>query len=957
MADRNPMKKPIDSRPGEDDPFAELTRIMGFDPRVPVGQGTPPAVEKLAALAAEENDFSIDLEKELMGEFGDMDDDLADAAPLAHQAQASQPLSEDLPSEEFELDIAGEMEAGFHLDSAADLEMSQQFEPAFAPEAAADEDIDFPEFEAFASDSIPDADDNSDNALVGEMESVFANEIEADSPLSLDDDGLFDDLDLELTNEVAASPQVQAYDEAASAEPKMFDSSDFELEKDEVSETGPVASWQAEDVVDDEAAPLIPLGSAYETASAEKVGFGDTYPVDSSQPVLPAAELGFDPQDDLEAELNALLGRGPTASGPAHDFGAEPAWDPTPFETSSTKMEEPEFEPHQDLSDWQPQEPASFDALVEEEIETDPLTDFVVEQELLADLEQDIELDMDELSLDDGVTVQAGWQEPVVQETSPAWDSPAYDTGQASLAGEAVRNVRFASLAPEPIADDPFEMLSAMVNDSYEAEAPAARYERPDIDTIDVPESAIAVADDLDLPDVSFPEELPVAADLDDFEAELTNAFNAPVEPEPAAPPQWELDDLASYEQSQSQDYYAGAAVAGTAGTATVSASASQHNFDDDAFAGFTPAPKAYPPLSEDELSFGSSEDMAAYHPPEPPRDTGNRRGLLIAAIVGGVALLGGVGAFALSGGKEAGAPVVVRADTDPIKVRPENPGGTTVPNQDNKVFQSMNGTENTAAPTQETLISGTEEPVDMVATGEDDNEAFMADGEEAADGTDVAVSQKGEDRVAPELEVQTVNNSTLAVAPRRVRTMVVRADGTLVPSEEPSAPSQATEQAPTTLQPATAEETASLQPIETAAAPAPKPAPTAKPTRAAATVPDTGPVAPQRPADQPIDIIGGNQQPEQVALAGGAAATAAAGGWSVQIASQPSQEAAQSSYNNLSRRYSNVIGDKGVNIVKADVSGRGTFWRVRVPAGSRDEAISLCERYKSAGGNCFVSK
>jgi hypothetical protein len=38
-------------------------------------------------------------------------------------------------------------------------------------------------------------------------------------------------------------------------------------------------------------------------------------------------------------------------------------------------------------------------------------------------------------------------------------------------------------------------------------------------------------------------------------------------------------------------------------------------------------------------------------------------------------------------------------------------------------------------------------------------------------------------------------------------------------------------------------------------------------------------------------------------------------------------------------------------------VAGKGTFYRVRVAADSRAEAISLCEKYKAAGGNCFVSK
>ena len=76
-----------------------------------------------------------------------------------------------------------------------------------------------------------------------------------------------------------------------------------------------------------------------------------------------------------------------------------------------------------------------------------------------------------------------------------------------------------------------------------------------------------------------------------------------------------------------------------------------------------------------------------------------------------------------------------------------------------------------------------------------------------------------------------------------------------------------------------------------------------------------------------------------------------------MQIASQPSADSAKSTYQDLARRYGSVIGGRGVNIVKADIAGKGTFWRVRVPAQSRDDAIQLCTDYKSAGGNCFVSK
>ncbi|MGN6471152.1 MAG: hypothetical protein ACTHLC_16405, partial [Rhizobiaceae bacterium] len=56
MANKVQLKAAGDQDFKDNDPFAELTRIMGFDPRV---QPTPRPDE----------DFEIDLEKELMGMF------------------------------------------------------------------------------------------------------------------------------------------------------------------------------------------------------------------------------------------------------------------------------------------------------------------------------------------------------------------------------------------------------------------------------------------------------------------------------------------------------------------------------------------------------------------------------------------------------------------------------------------------------------------------------------------------------------------------------------------------------------------------------------------------------------------------------------------------------------------------------------------------------------------------
>jgi len=76
-----------------------------------------------------------------------------------------------------------------------------------------------------------------------------------------------------------------------------------------------------------------------------------------------------------------------------------------------------------------------------------------------------------------------------------------------------------------------------------------------------------------------------------------------------------------------------------------------------------------------------------------------------------------------------------------------------------------------------------------------------------------------------------------------------------------------------------------------------------------------------------------------------------------MQIASQPTVESAQANYADLQRRYGSVLAGRTANIVKAEIAGKGTFYRVRVPAQSRNDAINLCTSYKAAGGNCFVSR
>ncbi|HXV31746.1 MAG TPA: SPOR domain-containing protein, partial [Sinorhizobium sp.] len=125
-----------------------------------------------------------------------------------------------------------------------------------------------------------------------------------------------------------------------------------------------------------------------------------------------------------------------------------------------------------------------------------------------------------------------------------------------------------------------------------------------------------------------------------------------------------------------------------------------------------------------------------------------------------------------------------------------------------------------------------------------------------------------------------------------------------------------------------------------------------------AAAVPQARPEAPASAAENGTTE---NQAAVETATAAApapvATASVPAGSYVVQIASLPSEAEAQKSYDNLSRKFADIIGGRGVDIRKAEIAGKGTYYRVRIPAGSREEANSLCSRYKGAGGSCLVTK
>lgn len=475
-------------------------------------------------------------------------------------------------------------------------------------------------------------------------------------------------------------------------------------------------------------------------------------------------------------------------------------------------------------------------------------------------------------------------------------------------------------------------------------------------------------------------------------------------------------DDLLGLDAEPGARHYGTAAAVGAAGY--------RDEFDeavDDIFAGEAEAPP--PPggydldevaqaMREGDPQLGGHGVLPAHSEREQEAAepaARSKRGLYAAAAVLGVVVLGG-GVFALTnmGGDEmSGPPPVITADGEGLKVYPDSQ--TSANDGQNKLIYDRVGSDNGS---DERLVLQDETPVASLPpaplSGNDDTDGAPG----------------------------------VSSGPRKVRTVVVRPDGTIISGDAPgrTAPAAAPDSAPaapagdTARIPGTGPEeptaasgqattdangvrqvstmpitsgtaegaqnqlTSTLDAAGQAAAGAAnqlsgdRSAQAGAPAAANGSTDPTGPNVPRtKPGD--IDTLAANataprqaepvrspqapldltaqaprttpapaapaqpQQPAATQASAPATGTIPAGTYIVQVSSQRTQEQAQAAFGDLQRRYGSVLDGVSPVIERADLGDRGTFYRVRIPTSSRDDAISLCERLKSAGGDCFVRR
>jgi cell division septation protein DedD len=278
-------------------------------------------------------------------------------------------------------------------------------------------------------------------------------------------------------------------------------------------------------------------------------------------------------------------------------------------------------------------------------------------------------------------------------------------------------------------------------------------------------------------------------------------------------------------------------------------------------------------------------------------------RTLAITAIgIAGIAFAGLVW-FAYNEGVRSGAEEtapVLRADTAPIKRKPEDAGGMEIPHQDKLVYDRI--APGQAQQPVERLLPPPEVPVDRPAMPAEQANAAPADVRQG----DGAAAVPPKDAIAGAIE-QAVDEA-----------------------DKPSDAS-AGEGRPFVREPDAAEKSAE-------SAPAPPPTPSAEAPAAPPPAPEPQQAAVPPPAPKP------------------APAPAASGpAWRVQLASLSNEAGARKEMQRLQKANTDLLGDLDLKLQPATLS-KGTFYRIQAgPLADRATALALCGKLKTRKQDCLV--
>ena len=335
--------------------------------------------------------------------------------------------------------------------------------------------------------------------------------------------------------------------------------------------------------------------------------------------------------------------------------------------------------------------------------------------------------------------------------------------------------------------------------------------------------------------------------------------------------------------------------------------------------------------------SYDQGEDgeaPPAYEDTRPLAPRRSKKSLVTVGAVLGLGALGVGGALAFREGPSLSrdaTPPVIQADKGPLKIQPQNPGGMDIPDQNKQIYER-------GAPEKQTrVVNREEQPIDVQQA----TRAIAAVPAApipplpASSSTSVTGSIVPPTTATPGSGATPGQLGSLAASlgePKRVKTVSIRPDGTVLSDASPARPKPS----------ASASATPSASPVA-------PPRPVADAARAAPT--ETG--STQRDAAKPQAKLASLAAPGAASPA--PAASAATGGFAVQLGHRPSEEDARTAFKELQKKYPGELGGKAPLIRKAEVNAK-TVFRVRVGPLSKSDGDALCARLKTAGQPCFVA-
>jgi len=372
----------------------------------------------------------------------------------------------------------------------------------------------------------------------------------------------------------------------------------------------------------------------------------------------------------------------------------------------------------------------------------------------------------------------------------------------------------------------------------------------------------------------------------------------------------------------------------------------------------FEPRP---PAASAETAAPAAPQPGAPLLAPTPrPRNWGLKVGGLLAAAA---VMAGAVVVFKVGSHSHSGPPPLILASTAPTKVAPPSDDTVRTANESGSLL-----TRDTAqpTPTPPKLVDTPEAPVDLSAR--------PANSSAAPNPGDASP-------VAPANDTQIVATATPAAAPMspvgsdpsRVKTISVRPDGTLISSSYQSNDA-ATAPAPAPAPPPAASATAEKPQVAAADTDGEASSPAvALPTRlsppksgarvvgktdttgpadaGAGPVPTTPKPKKPKPKPTPAVVADADAKTDDAQ-----APPVASGGYAVQLAAPRSEDEAKGTIRSLQSKYADALGGSSLGVRKADRHGE-TIYRVRAGGLSKADAVAMCTKIKSAGGDCFVAK